>query len=206
MVGIHYLDLYLVSHTPGETSYFYQYQPETYEAFVAEQTAYKTEVDAVEADRHRPASLVLKTTPEGEKALLRDLFAQYPANNYRSYSYDRDIADHLNGKLIRGALALNTLTGLALGGLFVLVNRKRRALYETEAVSFDNYYLTRRVTSRVIGLSELALHVLLFLGFVLISPMVLTYEAEVMVTCLNFGLLLAVVSLPAVVGLVKKHG
>lgn len=97
IVGIQYLDIIITSYNPNDiTGYFYKYNPKSYDAFLQSQIEFKKEIDAPITDYYRPDILVLQTNVSQERSLLLDIFTKYPANNYRSYSYDKDISDYNN--------------------------------------------------------------------------------------------------------------
>ena len=204
LVGIHVLDALIISYN-GEDNYFYHYDKDTYSDFVSRQTAHKTEIEAPENNIYTPANIVMQFKPEQEAGILKQVFSEYPANNYRSHSYDVDMAEFMNGALIRRCLLVNAGCGILIGLLLILINRKRRMLYRTEAESFDNYYLTKPLTFRLLGAAELGICVLVLAAFAAAGLFVTDYKAEFWTAALGFTILTALNALPHLLTALKRY-
>lgn len=204
LVGIHVLDAFIVSYN-GEDNYFYRYNSDTYDDYVSRQTAYKTAIAAPENSIHMPASIVMQFKAEDEAGILKQIFSEYPANNYRSHSYDVDMAAIMNGALIRRCLLINAACGVLIGLLLILINHKRRMLYRTEAESVDNYYLTRPMTFRLFGSAELGIGILILAAYAAAGAAIKAYSAEYRTALLGFTLLSVLNAVPHLLTVAKKY-
>ena len=78
IVGIHFLDLMMVSYCPNEANgYFYRYEQTTYDEFVQSQVDFKKKIDAPIGDFYRPDTLVFQTAVSEERSLLLDVFSDF---------------------------------------------------------------------------------------------------------------------------------
>lgn len=204
LTGIHMLDAYIVSYT-GENNYLYHYDKDNYDNFVNTQTTYKKQIDMAENDIYTPDCIVMQLKPENEANILKQLFIDYPANNYRSHSYDVDMASYMNKTLIRNSVFMNVLCGLLIGLLLILVNHKRCVLYQTEAMSFDCYYLTKPWTFRMIGIAELITCIFVLIIYIIVGKYVTTFKIEHQIACLGFSVLTFINLLPHLMTIIKKH-
>jgi len=188
LVGIHFRDVFIISYDDGEIDgNFYRYDSETYDAFVARQIEYKTECDAPIELIYRPVSLVLQASISSERSVLLAVFSQYPANNYRSYSYDKDISDYRNNKLITLLTLINIGFGILFGLVFVMINKRRVALSEVEAASIDNYYLTAHLAEKWFGWGDILLTGLIWAIYLIVASKIATFSKESMVMAIGFG-------------------
>ncbi len=203
IVGIQYYDFFVISYS-GESDLYYKYDPDTYEDFVNEQIKYKKEHYMFDIYVYKPDDLTIKAKSGKEEELLLELFLEYPANNYRSHSYDVHYADFLNGKLIKTAAIVNVVAGSIIGVLFMLVNRKRRNIYLTEARSMDNYYLTKGKTTRMYAVLEILISILIYIAYALLSIIFSKYDVQSYVTILCFTILTVFSIFPHVIILLKN--
>lgn len=204
LVGIHILDAYIVSYD-GSNGFVYRYSPDTYEAFVQEQTAYKSIGDRPVSFIHMPEFLVM-LTPEGEeKTVLHQVFIDYPADNYRSHSYDVDMAEDTNQTLIRNALLINIAVSAFVGLFIALVGVKRRKLYQTEAESFDNYYLSKPLTVRLFGLAESIACLILLVVCLLIIWHISEIRAAAVIESIAVAVVFVISVLPSFMIFIKKN-
>ena len=197
LVGIHFLDIFFVSYMPGETDgYFYRYDPDTYDAFVESQVDFMKGKDASVDYIYRPDNIVLQTKISSERSVLLDIFKEYPANNYSSYSYDKDFSDYYNQKFTTILTLANIGAGIGFGFVFIMVNKKRRILLQNEAVSVDNYYLTKRFTIKLFGWGDTILNAVIWCIYLLFANHYANYGKEFSIMALGFGLLCIVSSVP----------
>ena len=193
LVGIHYLDIYMISYS-GNSDYFYKYSSKTYEEFVEEQVNYKKSIDAPESYIYKPLTIVIQAENGKEDYILKSLFVDYPANNYYSYSYANDIADYDNAKLIKWVWIGNIVAVSVLGLFFILVNRKRCEIYSVEAESLDNYYLSKPLSYRILSISELILSLVIYVISIVIGKNVSIYNIEFIVICVSCSVLFVAAS------------
>lgn len=209
LVGIHYLDIYIVSYCEdnvnNDYNYFYKYSAETFEKFVEEQINYKKTIDAPETYIYKPLTMVIQAEKGKEDAILNNLFLEYPANNYYSYSYANDIANYDNAKLIKGIWIGNAIFVGVLGIFFVLVNRKRCAVYTVEAESFDNYYLSKPLSYRILSIAEIILNSLLLLVSVITCRFICLYDIELIIICTACTILFVSSSILHIMILLKRR-
>ena len=206
LVGIHFLDIFFVSYTSDKTDeYFYRYDPDTYDAFVESQVNYKKETDAPVSDFYCPDTLVLQTQISNERSVLLDIFKEYPANNYRSHSYDQDLSDYHNQKLTTILTLVNIGAGIGFGFVFIMINKKRCILFQTEASSLDNYYLTKPFTMKLFRWGDTILNGAIWCIYLFFANHYANYSKEFPIMALGFGLLCFVSSVPYWLGNLKKN-
>ncbi len=204
LVGVHYLDLCILSFD-GASEYFYRYDSETYESFIDEQTKYKKEKDAPESYIYKPMTITIQAEGGKEGEILKGLFLEYPANNFYSYTWANDIADYENAKLSKNAWIANMVAVSVLGVLLISIGRKRCEMYDVEAESLDNYYLSKPLTSRILCISELVLNGLLYVLAVIVARSLALYNMEFAIVCVGCSVLFVAASVSHMVRLIKGY-
>lgn len=100
---------------------------------------------------------------------------------------------------------MNIASGILLGLVFIMVNRKRCVLYKAEANSIDNYYLTNHYTARLFGWGDTVLSGLILIFYLLLASRIANYSKEFLVLSVGFGILCFVSSIPYWLGALKKY-
>ena len=156
-------------------------------------------------DIYTPDIIVFEVEPDEEPNVIRSLFCDYPANNYRSNSYDTSMAEYTNRHLISYCLLANIVYALLIGLLNIPSNRKRRILLKSEAESFDNYYLSKPFTFRLFSIAEIGVYFIAFVICLLISHSIALCQSECFIICTGFALLSIIAIIPQLINIFKKY-
>ena len=204
LVGIHFFDICITSYK-GEDGYFYKYSEDTYDDFVSGQIEYKKKVDMSPDYIYIPDTIVFEVGSDEEPNVIRSLFCDYPANNYRSNSYDTSMTEYSNRHLISYCLLANVAYALLMGLLNIPSNRKRRILFKCESESFDNYYLSKPFTFRLLSIAEIVVYFIAFVICFLISYSIALCRSECFIICTGFALLSIIAIIPQLINIFKKY-
>ncbi len=207
VVGIHAVDWFIVSYNEDDTeddSYMYHYRYDTYNDFIKSQTEYKKQHDMLDDYIYRPNILIFKGDSSDEAANMKSLFKDYPANNYRSYSYDNDMAIYYNSRMIAICFGINVAAGIIIGLMINKMNHKRREDLKTESVSFDNYYLCYGRTAHLFSVIEISVLSIIIALFVVSSVNFAKFKFEISTACTGFVITVIILLISQFMNL-KKH-
>lgn len=155
LCGITENDIVWTSYEQGSQSLYYQYQTDTYDKFL------KRNVDD-DIEQSEPANVMLITENGKEKMVLNQLFEEYSANNYNSFTYTKVWTKQYNKKALSIPFVLNLILAVIYGIVIYIGNKSTTKDELTRIRDYEVYYLCPNNLRRKYLLSKCSSYLICF--------------------------------------------